>query len=369
MFLQVPRFASAARRVALANVARPDRPLKVNLALTYWCQYRCKTCNIWQQRPANELTTDEVLAFVARNPGISWLDVTGGEIFLRRDIAEILEAITSSWSSLVLLHFPTNGFLTDRIVPVAERLARLRGPRIIVTVSVDGDESLNDDLRGMPGGFRRQMETFRALRRIRGIRAVIGMTLSSHNVGRFDETFRACARECPDLGIGEFHLNVAQLSGHYYRNSETPGVVPERDAAIRDLRLYRTRKGTPLTLPEWLEATYLRHLESFLRTGDAPMRCHALRSSLFVDPWGTVFPCISYTRPLGSLRDTGMRLAPLWSAAATREVQAEIWEGSCPTCWTACEAYQSILGNLVRPHPPGRAPARVFWPRSAGREE
>jgi MoaA/NifB/PqqE/SkfB family radical SAM enzyme len=346
MLSRIPRLASAARRLAVANVTRLRSPLKVTFALTYWCQYRCKTCNIWKLRPADELTTDEVLAFVARNRGVSWLDVTGGEIFLRKDIDEVLAAF-ASWKSLAILHFPTNGFLTDRIVAACERLPR-QGPQVVVTVSVDGDEALNDEVRGITGGFARQMATFRALRRIRGIRPVIGMTLSAHNAGALERTFLACRRACPDLRAADFHVNVAQVSGHYYRNRETAGVAPAADAAIRELRLYRSMRGMPRSVPDWVESTYLRHLESYLRTGATPMRCHSLRSSCFIDPWGTVFPCITYTRPLGSLREHGMSLGPIWSAAATGALQQDIWTGQCPNCWTACEAYQSILGNLVR---------------------
>ena len=84
-------------------------------------------------------------------------------------------------------------------------------------------------------------------------------------------------------------------------------------------------------------------------TGTTPMPCHSLRSSCFIDPWGTVYPCITYDRPIGSLRDTGMQLAPIWASSEARERQAEIWKGDCPQCWTACEAYPSIVGNLLRP--------------------
>ncbi len=35
-------------------------------------------------------------------------------------------------------------------------------------------------------------------------------------------------------------------------------------------------------------------------------------------------------------------------------MQREIWRGQCPQCWTACEAYQSILGNVLA----GRCPSR-----------
>ena len=79
------------------------------------------------------------------------------------------------------------------------------------------------------------------------------------------------------------------------------------------------------------------------------MPCHSLRSSCFIDPWGTVYPCITYDRPVGSLRETGMQLAPIWAGRDARDRQAEIWAGDCPQCWTACEAYPSILGNLLRP--------------------
>jgi hypothetical protein len=50
---------------------------------------------------------------------------------------------------------------------------------------------------------------------------------------------------------------------------------------------------------------------------------------------------------MGRLRETGMRLDPIWNDPQTARIQAEIWEGQCPQCWTACEAYQSILGNAL----------------------
>jgi radical SAM protein with 4Fe4S-binding SPASM domain len=91
------------------------------------------------------------------------------------------------------------------------------------------------------------------------------------------------------------------------------------------------------------------------------MPCHALRASCFIDPWGVVYPCISYSRPMGRLRDTGMRLEPIWKASDTVRVQGEIWQGQCPQCWTACEAYQSILGNVLA----GRTRRRPIAPRTS----
>lgn len=326
---------------------RPSAPLKLNLCLTYWCQYKCKTCNIWQRKPTDELTTEEISALVRENPNINWVDLTGGEIFLRRDIDEIFDAILNGWSRLAILHFPTNGFQTDRIVHSVERMTG-RGPaRTIVTVSVDGDEALNDEIRGIKGGFRHQMETFRALRRISGIETALGVTLSTHNLGQFERTFAACARECPGLTTNDIHLNVAQRSGHYYGNAETDAVAPDPDSARVEMDRYRNLRGSAWSPRQLLENVYLKNLDRFLATGRTPMPCHALRASCFIDPWGVVYPCITYSRPIGRLRETGMRLDPIWNDAQTAAVQQEIWNGHCPQCWTACEAYQSILGNAL----------------------
>lgn len=360
------RQASLGLAIAEAALHRPSAPLKLNLCLTYWCQYRCKTCNIWQRKPTDELTAAEIAALVRENPDVSWVDLTGGEIFLRPDLDDIFDAMLAGWRKLAILHFPTNGFLTDRIVRSAERIAG-RGPaHTIITVSVDGDEALNDEIRGIKGGFRRQMETFRALRQMPHVRAALGVTLSSYNADHIDRTFDACARACPGLSPNEVHLNVAQRSGHYYGNDDTAGIVPDATAARAALRRHRARRHVrgPAQL---LENAYLKHLDGFLETGRTPMRCHALRASCFIDPWGVVYPCITYSRPLGRLRETGMRLAPIWNDGNVAAVQREIWDGQCPQCWTACEAYQSLLGNALLFRRAGSAgPAAADEPKPAG---
>ena len=158
------------------------------------------------------------------------------------------------------------------------------------------------------------------------------------------------------------------------RSTITPTRKPTPSRPIHswrgsELQRYRTLRGLPRTPKQWLEDTYLKHLDSFLITGQTPMACHALRASCFIDPWGVVYPCISYSKPIGRLRDTGMRLEPIWAGLEATRTQQEIWAGNCPQCWTACEAYQSILGNVLaggrvsRPLSPG-VPAPVTGARS-----
>jgi radical SAM protein with 4Fe4S-binding SPASM domain len=108
-------------------------------------------------------------------------------------------------------------------------------------------------------------------------------------------------------------------------------------------------RGTSLHPVNVLEREYLKRVRKYLETGKTPMRCHAMRSSCFIDSWGNVFPCTIYDKKIGSLRDVDYDLEKIWNSDEAARVQQEIWEYKCPQCWTPCEAYQSIMGNFLRP--------------------
>ena len=66
-------------------------------------------------------------------------------------LLEVCEAVLEHCPDLMLLHFPTNGYLTDKVVAAAEAVVRhpRRPEKFIVTVSTDGDEETNDRIRGI----------------------------------------------------------------------------------------------------------------------------------------------------------------------------------------------------------------------------
>ena len=43
-------YLKLAARAAKANVGRVAFPFKLTFCITYWCNYRCTTCNIWKLR-------------------------------------------------------------------------------------------------------------------------------------------------------------------------------------------------------------------------------------------------------------------------------------------------------------------------------
>ncbi len=340
-------YVSFARNIVKSNYARLDFPYKLTYAITYRCNYRCRMCNIWQMRPPAELTLKEIGSFFQRSNRFNWIDFTGGETWLRSDFVDIIDIALESCQNLVLLHFPTNGFLTERIVRGVEKIVKLRPPKLMITVSMDGDEAVNDSVRGVKGGWRRQIATYRELHAIPGVEVVLGMTVSSLNAGQYHRAFAAAKAECPWLKSTDFHLNVAHESAHYYRNvgKDVTGDDPGR--VVEQVNQYRALRGGILGPVGYLEGRYLGNAEKYLTTRATPMRCQALSSSCFIDPSGNVYPCGMYDSELGNLRDFGFDLQALWNTPRAEQLQREIWAYKCPQCWTPCEAYQSILGNLL----------------------
>ena len=341
--------AALARKVLASHLGPLPHPHKLTFALTYRCNSRCKTCMIWRRDAGDELSIDEIGRFFDQARGFSWIDLTGGEPSLRRDLPEICRIITGTNRQLVLLHFPTNGLMPEKTLEAAEAVVSNWRGRLVVTVSMDGDRSLNDQVRGIPGAWDKQIETFRRLDDM-GVDVVFGMTISRHNIDAFDRTFAAASAACPGLTLDRFHFNIVQESGHFYGNEglDLKGDrYPSEIASL--LERYRSALGSPRTPRAFLEREYQRRIPRFLDTGVTPMPCHALRSSCFVSPDGTVYPCSTYARPVGRLRETGMALEPIWGSEDARALAREIWQGTCPQCWTPCEAYQTLLGHMLRP--------------------
>ena len=341
-------YLDLSKNILVSNFRRLAFPYKLTFCVTYWCNYKCKTCNIWQRKPENELTLGEINEFFRKSNKFNWIDFTGGEVWLRKDFIAIVEAAISNCGNLVMVHFPTNGYLTDQIVRGVKEIVQMRPLKLTVTVSTDGDEAVNDYVRGIKGGWRRQLETYKRLHEVPGVEVFLGMTLSSLNADQYDKAFAAAKAECSWLKPTDFHMNVAHESGHYYGNAGTDVLKHGKSQVIEEMKRYKARRGLPLNPVSMLEHQYLKYAEAYLRTGRTPMRCHALHSSCFIDSWGDVYPCGMYDAKLASLRDYGFDLEAVWNLPETTRLQEEIWQYKCPQCWTPCEAYQSILGNLFR---------------------
>jgi MoaA/NifB/PqqE/SkfB family radical SAM enzyme len=329
---------SALRR----GTAADGLPYKLTLILTRRCPTRCSFCSIWKTPSPDEMTPDEWGRVFASAPGTVWANLSGGEIFQRKDLPAILDELVLRLPRLYLVDFPTTGYFPELAIDACERLVRGGVRRVLVTVSLDGPPDLHDRLRGREGAHERACAALRAIReaKIPRVKAFFGTTLLPENHAVLGETIAAARDRVPGLAESDFHVNVGMESGHYYRNLGADARPPA--AALEALERHARRGFDPVSL---LERAYQRRVARYLGTGRSPVPCAALRASAFVDPQGVVYPCTIYDRPLGSLREHGHDLGRVLRAAEARDARVAVVEDRCPGCWTPCEAYQSLFAH------------------------
>jgi MoaA/NifB/PqqE/SkfB family radical SAM enzyme len=332
-----------------ANLHSPALPYKVTLAATYHCNFRCETCNIWQKSSSREMTPDEVGMFFDRWSQFRWVHLTGGELFMRRDLDDLVAAIQDNCRSLFLLNFPTTGWFGDKTVSLVDRaLARGVG-RLMVTISIDGPKAVHEDMRGLPESWDRAVETFRRLRAInrRNFQTVVGMTLVAKNAHMVEKTVAAIQQVIPDFRRSELHLNVGHESGHYFDNLGYP-VEQDGAAIIRAIEDHRKQNGSAWHPVKFLEDRYQGLVSQYRETGRSPLPCAALSSSCFIDPYWDLYACSIWSEKVGNLRGNALDLRALWDGENRRRLREQIVDERCPHCWTPCEAYPTILDNLAR---------------------
>jgi Fe-coproporphyrin III synthase len=335
--------------IARANVGASALPYKVTLVATYHCNFRCEMCNIWQKKSVGEMTPAEVEGFFRAWSQFSWVHLTGGELFMRRDLEDVVAAILASNRSLYLLNFPTTGWFGDRTVALVERILRGGVGRLMVTISLDGPKDVHDKMRGLAGSWERAIDTFARLRAIRqsNFQVMLGMTLFRQNAMLVDATIAAVRVVIPDLRSSELHLNVGHESSHYFGNT---GQIadPGQDVIVEAIEAHRKAAGRGFAPVTFLEDRYQALVSSYLTHGKSPLPCTALASSCFIDAYWNLFPCSIWGEAVGNLREAAFDLRRLWTTARARTLRDSIVAEDCPHCWTPCEAYPAILGNLVK---------------------
>lgn len=321
--------------------------------VTKKCQSRCRKCYIWAKPTPNELSLEEIEKIAQASPAISWISLTGGEPTLHPHIVEVARIFYRNCPNLYLLNLTTNGLEPDRIENICARLIEIGIPKVIVTVSIDGPPKVNDHLRGVVGDFELATQTFLKLSNIKGLNCYVGMTLFEENLLLVRETFDAIKEKAPNFSFRQMHLNLEQISEHFYSNlkansgsisrSENPdriyGVLQESIKSIR----------YSFNIVSQVEIIYRKLAMRFIQTERSPIPCASSKSSVYLSETGEVFPCTVWRRKLGDVRQVNYDLGPILRSSETQEARQEISKGNCPQCWSPCEAIQSIGAQIFRP--------------------
>lgn len=350
-FVMTPPVAGLIKDIALLNLGR-KHPFRITMMVSERCPLKCATCGIWKKENPRTPSLDKIERFFATNSGFSWINLTGGEIFLRPDMDEIFRVIARTQKRLAFLNFPTSGQNEERIVRQIDEGLKAGLEKIAVTISFDGGASSHDRLRGREGAFSRARGTWLALKELAAasqgrLDVIPGLTLSAELLHTSPEPLDDLVRDLGLDGIHQIHLNVAHVSDHYYANASLARLPCDKiRAVLRDARLSRPRNSSVMNM---VERAYAGLAGEYVTTQRPPIRCKALAASVFLDAGLDLYPCTIFPQKLGNVEDAGFDLRLMQREAAWQNTRRQIAAGRCPGCWTPCEAYPAMLGSLLRP--------------------
>jgi MoaA/NifB/PqqE/SkfB family radical SAM enzyme len=228
----------------------------------------------------------------------------------------------------------SNGFLPERIESQMRAILRV-APDAGVGISIDGRDGLHDEIRRIPNGFRKCMDTVRRLKTL-GVRSLrIAFTATEANVHGMTEVHRLAK----ELGV-EFTCAVAHNSGIYFRTSDNRGVDPEilrsqlNAMASDDLKGWNPKR--------WVRAFFYQGLLDYTRGRQRRIPCTAASRSAFLSASGQLHPCNMLETRLGDLGR--QEFDTIWGSRAADD--ARVFAPTCPVnCWMVCTARESIKAH------------------------
>jgi radical SAM protein with 4Fe4S-binding SPASM domain len=257
-------------------------PLFVQVDLTMRCNERCIHCyRVVEERP--ELTTDELKALLGdvAGAGTLYLTFSGGEIFLRKDLFELIEHARR-------LHFDVR-LKSNALLITPEKAARLRALGVRqVDISIYGaDPAVHDRVTKVPGSLQRSLEGAARLHDA-GVTVRLNCPLMKENVGQYKE-IRALAER---LGV---------------RCGFDPMITAKNDGDPSPIKLRIGRKDLEQVLQDPVLNPDLGTQEACeapaVRQDLDHAPCGASHNACYISAYGDVMPCVAMPIACGNVRD------------------------------------------------------------------
>jgi len=264
----------------------------VHLDLTFRCNLCCVHCYL-DHDGQRELSTREIrdlLEDVAA-AGALFLTVSGGEVFLRKDLFAVLE---HARRLLFDVRLKTNGTLIRS--SHARRLSALGIQQVQVSIYSHRPE-VHDAITQTAGSLERALAGIRLLR-TQGVRVAVANVLMRQNA----RDYAGVKRLASELGA-EFTIDPT-ITPHLSRRTSILGlnipraeleVVFRDEAAVGDVACFTAPPGP---------------VDASTRDG---IPCSAGHTACYLSPCGEVYPCVQFPLRCGDVR---------------RQAFAEIWRHS-----------------------------------------
>lgn len=294
-------------------------PTDACIILTYRCQMQCRMCNIWQHPTdmEKEITADELQMLPG---GFEFINLTGGEPFLRDDLEDIIRVLSPKTKRIVV---STSGYHYEKILRIVPQFNNVG-----VRVSIEGLSLKNDELRGRTGGFDRGMKTLLGLQKL-GFRDIgFGITVSNHNSGDMLWLYELSRSMGLEFATAAFHNSY-----YFHKDDNQITNINQVCDDFRKLAHLQMKENKPKS---WFRALFNLGLIRYINQEKRMLPCEAGTTNFFIDPYGDVYPCNGleekyWKESMGNIRKV-QNFEEIWNSPKASAVREKV--AKCPkNCW------------------------------------
>lgn len=263
-------------------------PMSALFELTFVCNHACSFCyNCPTGR--KEMTTAEVFDALQKlaDFNILYLTLTGGEPLVRKDFFEIARRARELGFALRIY---TNAYLID--AAMAKKIKEIANP-IEMEISIHGARpETHERLTCVPGSLQKVIDAVRHLR-AQGVKVNLKCPITRDNQDEVLDMHRL-AQELGTIVIFD------------------PVITPRDDGDKDPLRLMAS---DDFLEKFWSDDAYAEARREKVpvprEDGPGEAVCGTGRSSLAIDPYGNIYPCVQWRRSAGNIKDL-KELKDLW---------------------------------------------------------
>ena len=332
-------------------------PAEITFFVTAACNFRCRHCFNWENiekaNLKNELSFKEIEKITKTIPSFIRLSLSGGEPFLRPDLAQICRAFHEN-CDVKFISIPTNASLPEKIANSTEQILN-SCPNLFlhISLSVDGLGKHRDHIVGRKDTFASLIKTAQELKRLRSSYPNLSLgvitTQSPDNETKLEEIYKFSLET---LKVDNFGFNIARI------------IKKNKIETDADLEIYKKftqklmseKKSSRLKFPlsNLLVAkrnlVFKRVLKMHTeKKYQSP--CFSGNLRVVINETGDVYPCETFQYChnkenflIGNLKDYDLNFKKLFFSPNAQRIKSYIKKTKC-FCAHECDLETNILFN------------------------
>ena len=301
----------------------------ITVVVTHRCNAKCIMCNSYDSQICSK---DELsLENIKKIPPSKFIQITGGEPFMRPDLEKIVEILSKKSKRLMI---NTNGYFTEGLVALCKKY-----PDLAIRISIDGDREVHNSIRRIDI-YDKAIESLDKLKELGIIDLGISFTLQEKNYDKMLDLYKFALEKKVDFGVSIIH-NSFYFSKNDNSISNESKLINELERLVQ-MELKSSRKK------DWARAFFNDMSINYIEGKPMPVKCDAGRTSFTIECTGEVLPCNMTPVPwvMGNIKNN------TWDDIISSDDAHAVIEKcrNCKfNCWSVCNVQSALKKNLFIP--------------------